>query len=161
MPGLLLVVGMDAAARDDDDVGAVLDQKIVVNQVMHAAAGDAGGDIHRLLLRAGADANDDSGVVGLGFDFDVLGGLPAGAAAVLADIEGALENAVPFGNDLEKLIGNLVHLRYSSPADLPNGQRVFFSSASSAGRTSSRLPETRTFPSAMTMTWSAISMIRS
>ena len=108
----LLVVGMNSAARNNDNVCAVLNVKVVIDQIVHAAAGNAGGNVHGFFLCARTYLNDYARIIGLVFYFNVFRGLSACAAAVLAYIIGSLERYnVPVGDHSQKLFSNAVHIR--------------------------------------------------
>ena len=106
---LFPAVGVYAAAGDDGHIRALADEKVVVDQIVHAAVGDAGGDGHRLALRARADADVQPRLVGLALDADIFGGLPPGALAVFADVERAGELAVPVRDGLEQALEYIAH----------------------------------------------------
>ncbi|MPN27681.1 hypothetical protein SDC9_175115 [bioreactor metagenome] len=57
MARLLFAIRMDAAARDDGDIGTFADVKVVVHQIVHRAVGHAGGDVNH--LAAGARLHGD------------------------------------------------------------------------------------------------------
>lgn len=136
--GFLLAFAVHAAARLDDDVRAFAHIEVVVDQVVHAGVGDAGGDVHRLALGAGLDVDDKARRVGLGLDEDVLAGLAGGALAVLPDVISPFElAALDAADEAQQFVGDLVHTRASS---FSSGQRTAFSFASRVGSTSAAGP---------------------
>ena len=145
-------------AGHDRHVRVLADVEVVVGQIVHAAVRDARGDGHRFALRARQDADVQPGLILFGFDFDVLGRAPAGAATVFADVERAVELARPVRHHLEQSIQNLIH---PANASLLPQQDGILASAINSGMTSLTAPTRLSVPPAITAIWSAICKIRS
>lgn len=69
------ILGMHAAARDDGHVSAFADKEVVVDQVIHIAVSDDGGNRNRFTMGPGQDADIKARLKLFGFDFDVFGRL--------------------------------------------------------------------------------------
>ena len=82
---------VDAAAGHDGHVAVVPHEEVVVHQVGQTALAEDHGDVDGLVLGARLDDDVDAVLVGLGYDVDVGGGVPAGLFAVGPDVIG------PFG----------------------------------------------------------------
>ena len=75
-----------AASRDDDDIGVLSDEEVVVDHFRDPALAEHDRDMTRLVLRAGLDVDVDARLVSLGFYSNVLGGIAAGALTVQSDV---------------------------------------------------------------------------
>ena len=109
MTGLLLAVGVYAAAGDDGHIRICADVKVVVHEIVHIPVRHTGGDEDGFTLRLRQHVDDEAGRILFGVDFDVCARLTGGALAVLADVERALKGALPIGYDAEEHFGNLIH----------------------------------------------------
>ena len=107
MGGVLVAAVGDAAARDDDHVAVVAHKEVVVHDLLQAALGKHHGDMDALVFRAGLDADVDAGLVGLGADLNVGGGVAARRLAVCADVVGALRHLVQVGDLSQQLLLDL------------------------------------------------------
>ena len=85
--GLVAAV-VDAAARYNAYVAVFTDKEIVVDHLLHAGPGDNDGDMTGFTHGAVFDADVDTGFVLLAGDLNMLCGLAAVTAAVLADVKG-------------------------------------------------------------------------
>ena len=72
MAGLRVFLVVHAAARDNQDIRAFSDIEVVVNQIVHAAVGDAGRDVDRFPFCAGQHMDHKAGAFLFGLDFDML-----------------------------------------------------------------------------------------
>ena len=88
--GLLAALVVDTAAGHDDHVAVGADVEVVVHQIVQPGLGDEHRDVHRLVLGAVFDVDVNAGLVGLGDDVDVGGGVPGGQLPVLPDVIGPL-----------------------------------------------------------------------
>ena len=96
--GFFLTVGMDAAAGDNGDMGALSHIKIVVYQIVDVAVGHAGRDVDGFILGLRRYMDHKARRSFFRFDPDMLGGLPSGSGAIHTDIVSAAECAFPVGN---------------------------------------------------------------
>ena len=95
----LLVAGVvDAATRHDGDVGALAHEKVVVHHLGVTGLAEDDGDMNTLVLGAGLDDDVDAGLVRLGDDVDIFGGVAPRHLAVGADVIGALGYLVQIGD---------------------------------------------------------------
>ena len=92
--GVLRAAVVDAAARDDDHVGAFADIKVVVNRFLDAAGAQHHRDMHAFVFRAGLYEDVDARAVFFRLDVDVGGGVPPGQLAVGAKVVGAHRHVV-------------------------------------------------------------------
>ena len=151
---------VDAAAGDDLDVGALADEEIVVDHVVHAAFRDDDGNVHLLRLGKRHHADVDAGLVGLWFDLHRFGRAARDALAVLADVVRADRRHVGDVRDAAEKSGKqFVH--HCAASSFPRNPQSSSNCPRSPGNTSSRLPRVRIFPSATTSISSASCMMRS
>ena len=110
VPRLLFPFGMDAAAGNNGNVGAFADVKIVVDQVVYPALGDAGRDIGRLSFGPRRHDDIDARLVRFRLNANILRGPATGAQTVLSDvIRGVFRFAHPAGHNVQQLSCHIVH----------------------------------------------------
>ncbi len=153
-----LVVRVDTAARDNHHVRTLAHIEIIIDKIVDVAVGDAGRDVYPLPLGVGLDVDHQTGRVLLRLYLDILRGLTSCTFTVFTDIKRAVEFAAEIRDHAQEFVCNRVH---TAAISFPSGQRTAFSSASSAGRTRSRGPKSRTMPPAITRISSAIDSSRS
>ena len=159
--GFLVAAVVDAAAGHNLHVAVLPDVEVVIHRLLNAGLGDDDGDVALLAHGAVQDADIDAAfAVGPVVDLDMLRGLPAVAAAVLADVESPHGLAQHVRDLLQKLTVHLCihHLKTPSFVRTGHPDRV---SDRIWGRMSLGEPRWRSCPSPTTITSSAREMIRS
>lgn len=134
---------VDAAAGDDGHVRALANVEIVVHQIGQAGLAQDDGDVYALVFGERADVNVDAGLVVLGHDVNVGGGVAARQLAIGADVVSAYGQAVQVGDLPQQVLFNCVdHLR--TPSTLVGqhtaGRLPASALPSRAGRMSARAP---------------------
>ena len=161
MTAVLSAAVVDAAAGHDVHIAVFTDVEVVVNQFLNTGLGDDDGNVALLALGSVFDTDVNTGfAVGLAGDLDVLRGLPAVAAGVLANVEGAYRLADQVRDFFQQLP---IYLRFHHKACtslFSTGQPPSVS-VRIRGRISSGVPRWRRVPSPTTMTSSAKEIIRS
>ena len=157
--GSFFPFGMDAASRHNGDISVFPYIEIVIDQIIHIAVGDAGGDIDIFIVSSGLDENINPRLAQFGFDLNVFGGLAAATAAVFPDIVSAVGLIKQIGNQPKEFFGNRIHTVCASSCLGQNWHLL--SPESRVGRISSRGPWAVISPSARTTISSAMLRIRS
>ena len=162
--GVAAAAVVDAAAGDDGHVRALADVEIVVHQIGQAGLAQDNGNVHALVFCERADVNVDAGLVVLGHDVNVGGGIAARQLAIGADVVSAYGQAVQVGDLPQQVLFNCVdHLRTPSTLSASTLQAGLPASAlpSRAGRMSARAPSFSTWPFLITTILSAMFKMRS
>ena len=161
MTAVLSAAVVDAAARHNVHIAVFTDVEVIINQLLNTGLGDDDGNVALFTLGPILDADVNAGfAVGLAGDLDVLRGLPAIAAGVLANIEGAYRLADQVRDFFQQLP---IYLRFHHKACtslFSTGQPPSVS-VRIRGRISFGVPRWRRAPSPTTMTSSAKEIIRS
>ena len=76
--GFLGPGAVDAAARNDDHIGVFTNLEVIVDQVLKAGLADDHGNVDAFIPGAGGDDDIDTGLIGLGDDIDMGGGIAPG-----------------------------------------------------------------------------------
>ena len=141
--GIAAAAVVDAAAGNDGDVGAFPDVKVVVDQILQPGLAEDDGDVYALVLGERADKDINAGLVLLGYNVNVGGGVAPCQLAVGADVVSADRQAVEVGDLPQQVLFNRVdHLRTPSTLSASTLQAGLAASAlpSRAGRMSARAP---------------------
>ena len=93
---------VDTAAGNDQDIGVITDEEIVVDLLFDAALGDHHGDMHLLALGAGLDENIHSADALFGDDLYIPAGLSEHGLRVGSNIERALRHVLEIGDLAEQ-----------------------------------------------------------
>ena len=161
MTAVLPAAVVDAAAGHDVHIAVFTDVEVIVDQFLNTGLGDDDGNVALFALGPILDADVNAGfAVGLAGDLDVLRGLPAVAAGVLANVEGAYRLADQVRDFFQQLP---IYLRFHHKACtslFSTGQPPSVS-VRIRGRISFGVPRWRRVPSPTTMTSSAKEIIRS
>ena len=96
--GIAAAAVVDAAAGNDGDIGALPDVEVVVDQILQAGLAEDNGNVYALVLGERADKDIDAGLVLLGHNINVGGGVASGQLAVGADVVSADRQAVEVGD---------------------------------------------------------------
>mgnify|MGYP000118594971 CR=1 FL=1 len=159
--GVAVAAVVDAAARHNVHIAVFTDVEVIINQLLNTGLGDDDGNVALFALGPILDADVNAGfAVGLAGDLDVLRGLPAVAAGVLANVEGAYRLADQVRDFFQQLP---IYLRFHHKACtslFSTGQPPSVS-VRIRGRISFGVPRWRRVPSPTTMTSSAKEIIRS
>lgn len=109
MFGRIAGIVVDAAARNDRNVGTVADVKIVVDRILKIPDRQQYGDMHRFILYTGADDDVDAVLVRFGNDLNVFIAVARKQLPVFTDVETPLGNIVQVGNGRQKFLIGIVH----------------------------------------------------
>ena len=112
MFGRIAGIVVDAAARNDRNVGTVADVKIVVDRILKIPDRQQYGDMHRFILYTGADDDVDAVLVRFGNDLNVFIAVARKQLPVFTDVETSLGNIVQVGNGRQKFLIGIVPLLY-------------------------------------------------
>ena len=115
--GFLVAGIVNTTACHDEHVGVLTDIKIVIYKILQSRLGQQHGNIHALVLGAGLDDDIDTGLVRLGHDINVGGGVSCGTLTVGTDVIRALGHDLQIHDLGEKIFLNGGHAlsHYTSP----------------------------------------------